>query len=435
MSIVLKPSLIAIVGLTPLLATNGDNLIALGIAQQAMGGTGIAHFTAGASATGNPALITQSVGGEFTFGGTFLSPEVDVQTQNTGGLNDLSASSSAKHNVIPYVALTHNLKNGFSVGGSIFGIAGMGTNWTQGDGAIGDSSIGDVGLYSAKTNLTLLKMSAPIAYRKDAWSVGLAPVLLFGTLNLALNVPDRNANFDPLSTSHPVDNGISQDVGYGYELGTTYQFKDAGITLGVVYHSAITMKYDNQLSAISREFGYGSAGTNFNIYSDTLEQPAEIGFGIDWIYGDVSLSADFKNIQWSDATGYKDFNWQNQNVFALGGEYRIEALSLRAGYNYAKNPIQISNDATPINANLPIAYQSTNGDTINTFNHVMFPAISDHHYTFGAGYQFTHSLSSDFAVVYATSPDVTASAKTVGLGDVTVSNNQLTVSVGLNIHF
>jgi len=436
LSIFIKSSMITILGLTPLLATNGDNLIALGVAQRAMGGTGITHFTAGASATGNPALITQSTGGEFTFGGTYLQPTVDVQTANTGGLNDLSETSSSKHNIIPYVALTHNLENGFSVGGSIFGTAGMGTNWSEGDGAIGDASIGDVGLYSMKTNLTMLRVSVPIAYRKDAWSIGVAPVLLFGTLSMSLNAPDRDVTtFAPLATNHPIDNGISQNVGYGYEVGATYQFVDSGITLGAVYHSAISMKYENQLSAISTEFGYGSPGSNFDVFSDTLEQPAEIGFGIDWKYNTISLTADYRHIQWADAQGYKDFNWQNQNVYAIGAEYRLNDLSLRAGYNYAKNPIQVSHDDTPINSNLPLAYQSTNGDTLNAFNHVMFPAISDHHYSFGAGYQFNHSVSSDIAIVYATSPDVTASATTVGLGDVTTSNNQLTFSVGLNIHF
>lgn len=416
-------------------ATNGDNLIALGVSARAMGGTGIAHFSAGASATGNPALITQSKGGEFTFGGTYLDPTVKVKTSNTSGVNDLSATSSSKENVIPYAALTHNLGNGFCVGGSIFGAAGMGTNWMSEEGLIGNPSIGDVGLYSMKSNLTLLKLSAPIAYQVDAFSFGIAPVLLFGTLKMGFEAPDRDGSMAPLSTTHTIDNGTSSDTGYGYELGMTYRQADLGLTLGAIYHSAISMRYDNQLSAVSREFGYGTIGSNFSTFSDELEQPAEIGFGIDWSTKDLSITADYRRILWGDAKGYKSFNWSDQDVYALGVEYRFNDLALRAGYNYGKNPIHASDDNTAVNPTIPIQYQNTHGDTINAFNHVMFPAITERHYTIGAGYQFNRTTSADVAFIYATSPEVTVSAESVGLGDVSVTNDQFAASAALNVKF
>jgi long-subunit fatty acid transport protein len=65
----------------------------------------------------------------------------------------------------------------------------------------------------------------------------------------------------------------------------------------------------------------------------------------------------------------------------------------------------------------------------------MFPAITEKHYTLGAGYQFNRTTSADIALVYATSPDITVSAKTVGLGNVTVTNNQFAASAGLNVKF
>ena len=191
MNKIILSTLCIVVSSVSLFATNGDNLIGLGTSSRAMGGTGIAHFSAGASATGNPALITFSKGGEFTFGGTYLSPSVNVKTTDTNGTNDLSASSDAKKNTIPYAALTHNLDNGFSVGGSIFGAAGMGTDWTKGDGAIGNPSVGDFGLYSMKSNLTMLKISAPIAYKWKDWSFGVAPVMVFGTLHMSFISPSQ----------------------------------------------------------------------------------------------------------------------------------------------------------------------------------------------------------------------------------------------------
>jgi len=416
--------------------TNGDNLIALGTTARAMGGTSIAHFSAGSSATGNPALITKSTGGEFTFGGTYFDPSVKVKTSNTSGINDLSATSSAKNNVIPYAALTHTMDNGISIGGSIFGAAGMGTNWTKESGTLGDPSIGDVGLYSMKSNLTMLKVSIPVAYKINHFSIGIAPVLLYGTLEMNFASPDRDSNtMAPLSTFHTVDNGSASDTGVGFEIGTTYTFETLGLTLGAIYHSPISLTYKNQLSSISREFGYGTAGSSFGTFSDELQQPTEIGIGFDWSRQNFSLTGDYRQLQWGNAQGYQDFNWKNQDVYAIGAQYRFAHLAVRAGYNYGKNPIQSNIDTRAVNPTLPPQYQNTHGDTINTFNHVMFPAITEKHYTLGAGYQFNRTTSADIALVYATSPDITVSAKTVGLGNVTVTNNQFAASAGLNVKF
>lgn len=416
-------TLFTLLSAVSLFGTNGDNLIGLGTSSRAMGGTGIAHFSAGASATGNPALIVFSKGGEFTFGGTYLSPSVSVKTTDTNGTNDLSTSSDAKKNTIPYAALTHNLDNGFSVGGSIFGAAGMGTDWTEGEGAIGDPSIGDVGLYSMKSNLTMLKISAPVAYKWNNWSFGIAPVMVFGTLHMSFISPTQGL----------IDNNSSNNAGFGFELGSLYRYAPLGLSVGMVYHSAVSLSYANQISALSSAFGYGTTGSAFNTMSDVLEQPAEYGIGIDWTRGDFSLTVDYRGILWGEAQGYKEFNWENQDVYSLGGEYRIKDLALRCGYNYGQNPIKPKNDATVVNSSS--TSPATNGDVINAFNHVMFPAITETHYTIGAGYQFNQAVSADLALTYATSPEVTVSAKSIGLGNVSVSNEQYSASAALNVVF
>ena len=396
-----------------LLATNGDNFIALGTASQAMGGTGIAHYSPGASATGNPALITKAIGGEFTFGGTYLAPSVKTRVSGSTA-NNLSTQSSSKNYTTPYAALTYNLGNGFSVGGSMFGAAGMGTDWTKGSGAYTDKNT--PGLYSMKSNLTMFKVSAPVGYVMENWSIGFSPVILFGTLGLSY--ADMAENPD-------------SDTGFGFEVGTTYTFKDTGLTLGAVYHSSILMSYNNQISTMSRNFGYGVSGANFGELSDDLEQPAEYGAGIDWTYGPITLSADYRRIIWGSAAGYREFNWENQDIYALGLEYRIDALSLRAGYNYGKNPIKPKNDDRQISTSSP----ATNGDVINTFNHVMFPAITEKHYSIGVGYQFNESVTADVALIYATSPKVSVDADSLNLGTIRSSNDQISASAALNVLF
>jgi long-chain fatty acid transport protein len=68
-------------------------------------------------------------------------------------------------------------------------------------------------------------------------------------------------------------------------------------------------------------------------------------------------------------------------------------------------------------------------------NHVMFPAVTEKHYTIGAGYQFTKNVGADLALMYATSPDVTVNASSVGLGTLTVTNDQKAVAANLNYAF
>jgi long-chain fatty acid transport protein len=88
-----------------------------------------------------------------------------------------------------------------------------------------------------------------------------------------------------------------------------------------------------------------------------------------------------------DATLYQ--KWENQTVIALGGSVEAtDALTLRAGYNYGKNPI-------------PAEYLNA-----------LFPAIVENHMTFGAGYGFTEAVSVDFSLAYA----LTANATNPGNG-------------------
>jgi len=431
-------------GATSAFATNGDNLIGLGAKSRAMGGTGVAHFNGAESGTSNPALITKTKGTNFAFGGTYFTPDVKVAVNHTdtgsGATNDLKAESDAKHNVIPYVAVTENLDNGFAVGVSMCGSAGVGTGWRDGQGTLNNGAIGDVGLYSMRSNLLLLKFSVPMAYGQDNWSVGVAPVMMYGSLDMSFNTADVNSTGDTQATNHDVGNGSSSDLGLGYEVGAAYALPDMGLTVAVKYQSSIEMEYEKQISTTAAAFGFGYSAASTPGFSDKLEQPAEIGVGIDWTEGDLSVTADYKKIKWGSAAGYKDFGWEDQNVYALGLEYRMDDLAIRCGYNHASNPIKIDRRTQgTVNASATGDGSSANGaqvgHAINALNHVMFPAITEDHYTIGAGYQFTKNVGADVAFTYATSPDVNVAANTVGMGDITTSNDQMALSANLNYSF
>jgi long-subunit fatty acid transport protein len=57
-------------------------------------------------------------------------------------------------------------------------------------------------------------------------------------------------------------------------------------------------------------------------------------------FSKLLIEADVKWINWGDADGYKDFDWDDQWVFAVRAQYEpISTLHLRAGYNFAKTPL------------------------------------------------------------------------------------------------
>ena len=64
-----------------------------------------------------------------------------------------------------------------------------------------------------------------------------------------------------------------------------------------------------------------------------------------------------------------DPGWEDQLVYALGVSYQVnDALALRAGFNYAKSPI----------------------DEETAANNVILPGVVEDHYTIGIDYRFDH---------------------------------------------
>lgn len=414
------------------LATNGDTLIGLGATSRAMGGTGIAHFAGSESALKNPALLAKQKGNEVMFGGTFFSPDVEIKKSGSF-TGDLTASSDAKENMIPEVAIAHTLDDGWVVGVGIFGSAGMGTDWRE-SAPMGDPTVPEFGLYSMRSNLLLLKFAVPVAYGQDNWSVGIAPVLQYGALDLAFIAPNADgAGGLNAPTTLQIGQGSSYDFGFGFDLGFAYDIPDTGVTVGLAYESAIEMAYDRQISNASTAFGYGTAFPGaLPGFSDDLEQPSQIGLGVNWSNNQMAATFDVKSINWGDAKGYKDFGWENQTVYAFGAEYLMDKLTLRFGYNYGKNPIKNNTDATQV---FTSPFSASNGDVLNTFNHVMFPAITERHYTAGFGYKFSSLVELDMAFTYATSPEVTVAANSTGLGNLTITNDQIAITAGIKYSF
>ena len=397
-SIKLAVAAAMVLGTTSAFATNGDNMIAFGAKSTGMGGTGIAYSFGAESALVNPALIG---GNEVSFGGTYFMPKVKFKNEPNYQPNDYK-NSKADQSVIPEVAVSTQVNENFAWGVGMFGVAGMGVDYRHDTAVFGSDESQYMGTMSGTnqmlTNLQIMRFAVPLAYTVEGFKIGLAPVLQYGSLSISYN---NGAYFS--SNGTPVNvmtgYGVSQDFGFGYQIGAAYDFGKVGVDglmLGAKYQSAIDMEYKDQIAKAASNFGLSG-------FDDHLEQPAEIGVGIAYTLEGNTLTFDYKQIQWGSAKGYKDFGWENQNVFAVGYQYAADSWALRLGFNYAKNPIKEQQGADMMAGD----YQ---GAAINFFNLAGFPAVVEQHYTIGGSYAFTKQLGLDLAYVY--SPEIEVSYDT-----------------------
>ncbi len=406
---------------TMLHATNGDALIGVGAKARAMGGTAVALGHGAEGGFANPATITQVEGTEISFGGTLFLPDIETGF-GAGGVVFDSDKSHADTNIIPSVSIASKINENWFIGAGMWGTAGMGTDFRN----AGSTNQMDPsnGLMKMVTNLQLLSFGVPIAYKTSGFSIGVTPLLQYG--NLDINYDGQmvvgydgqtgmpNA-FMPVSTSQ----GLSQDFGFGWQAGMTYDFGEMGVeglTLGLNYKSSIEMTYDGQITSAMKPFlAFGDFATEIG---DTLEQPEEFSAGIAYVTGAHSFAFDYKNIKWSEAVGYADFGWDDSDVYAFGYQFEQEGWALRLGYNYASSAIVENNDAR-----------------LNYFNLLGFPATQEHHYTFGGTYELSEMFSADLAYVYAPSSETTFDISGLGQPMSEIANTHSEDSLTFQFNF
>jgi len=377
-----------VLGASSAFATNGSVLIGTGAKARGMGGTAIGISHGAESALANPALISSVEGTEVSFGGTLFMPNVSFDNGTGAGAKDSDADMS----MIPSVSLATKVNDNFYWGVGMWGTAGMGVDYRD-----------EAANFKMVTNLQLMQFGVPLTYARSGFSVGVTPVLQYGALDI---------NYDAGAGSTGA--GIAQDLAFGINAGAAYEI--AGVTFGASYKSQIDMEYKGQLTAAMA--GFGVPYTN-----DTLSSPAEMGLGVSYALSGNTIALDYKKIKWSDAEGYKDFGWDDQDVFAIGYEYAADTWAARVGYNYAKSPISDQGIAGSLN---------------NTLNLLGFPATVESHIALGGTYNFTKNTSLDLAYVHAfeaTDTYTVSNSPFPGTREIETKHSQDSVSAQLNYNF
>jgi long-chain fatty acid transport protein len=378
--VILASALLGAVGLS--LATNGDNLIGVSPASRGMGGIGVG-MPVGPTDTifRNPAWMSYYKGFNVSFGGILFMPEVKAKSNITG--TEASATSQSKMFVVPEVGIVNQINDKLTFGIGAFGVSGMGVDYRNNEG-----------LLHIRTNFQFMRVIPTLAYKvNDAISVSGAMHLAYGSLDLGA--------------------GQSQTHGIGVQLGVAYNMGDF-VYAGLTYQSPVNMTYKR---------------VNFDeddgTYKDfKLTQPQELAFGVGVKPMDnLKVGMDLRWINWKGAKGYKELQWKDQWVIALGGEFKpTQKLALRAGYNFGKSPIRGG-------------VKNTDEDfLIAVYNLIGFPAITEHHITLGLGYEFTKNFGIDLAYKHAFNKKVRATDSS-GTIFVEAQNAQNAITIGLNWKF
>jgi Long-chain fatty acid transport protein len=270
-------------------------------------------------------------------------------------------------------------------------------------------------LANMHTTFQFMRVIPALSYKiNSAIYVSGAVHLAYGSLDMGANIP------------HNAGGGQSQTYGVGAQIGLAYNMGDF-LYAGLTYQSPVNMTY-------KRVFDSDGDGA-FEDFK--LTQPLELAFGLGIKpMENFKVGMDIRWINWGDAKGYKHFQWKDQWVIAVGGEFKpTQKLALRAGYNYGKSPIR-GGAKNLMNANnIPNLTAPFSDFQIALFNLVGFPAITEHHITLGLGYEFTKNFGIDIAYKHAFNKKVRATDN-MGMGfEVEAQNSQNAISIGLNWKF
>ena len=351
-------------------ATNGDTLIGVAPASRAMGGAGVAAPQDAISAIfANPAAICMGPycpGSQAVFAATFFDPTVKATVTSPAG--NFSVKSDMKPFIIPAVGLITPLTDRLRFGIGAFGISGMGVDYrNKGINLAGTPGDGDI-----YTQLQILKFAPNLAYLVTPdFSVGASAHLLYGSLDLG--------------------QGTAHNYAFGGQVGAIYRLDS--VSLGVNYTTPEKMTHKNV--------------SDFNNpdrvkRSLTLESPQNVALGVAWRPTNrLLVEADVKWLNWADADGYKDFDWADQWVYAVGVQYKDpHGICLRGGYNYAKNPVRTHDNFDP--AGTTVLQGNAVPTTLYEYLRIVgFPAIAEHHFTASVGYRFSDTFEGHLGYMYA----------------------------------
>jgi long-chain fatty acid transport protein len=404
---------------TPALATNGMRMIGFSPTQNAMGGTGVgATLDSGAVMT-NPAGMTE-LGHRFDASLSWFQPTVEYTASNANPgfpvTNDgVKYTSDRGGSPIPNIGYVLPLNKDLTFGLGAFGVGGMGVDYKP-------------GLYGGPTLTSYLnfRIAPALAYKvNELLSVG-----------LAFNASAAQMEYDVAAGMGQVKHDTATSFGYGATLGVKITpMRD--LTFGLAYETKSDFQ-DFEFTVPSHPMPTFQPPPNDFITAPggkdklAFDQPAVATVGVAYrAVPALLLAVDVQWINWSavmgkeqprytndtspvTGTGSMPFNmtWGDQLVYKFGVELAAtEAIRVRAGYDYGKNPL----------------------DADRAFENIAFPAVAESHVTLGLGWDITPAWGLQVGGMYSPKTTVKgANAAEQYIGSYQTSMSQYSIDLGVS---
>lgn len=396
----------------PSFATNGYFLIGYGAKARSMGGAGVAYAQDALAGAANPAGMADvdmdtmriDVGGEFFIPKRgFVNDSSTLESGFPGSGDPVEHRSGSNVFLIPSMGGIYKFNRKLTVGMAAIG-NGANSRYDQSipgkpscidgntTGGTGSTvfNFNCLGSPTAGVSLIQMQMIPGAAYQVNKnHSVGLALTLAaqqFRAYGLQAFGPDGLGYADGPDLSN---RGNDYSYGAGVRVGWLGKFFNQRLSLGANYASRTYMtKFDKYKDLFAEQGAFD------------IPEHFALGAAFD-ITDKITIAADFQRINYSDIKsignkgpnaadpsnffppgcqsipgggntcllGKNDgmgFGWQDQNIYKIGVNYDYSMKwSFRAGYNYAKSPIQ---------------------DDQVLFN-FLAPAVNEHHVTLGMSYR------------------------------------------------
>ncbi len=277
-----------------------------------MGGTGIARpQDLQTTLALNPATLSQFKGTQFSFGGAWVEPTINLDNDNPslagGTITPFDAKSQRPGSIVGNIGVTQDftaLGIPATVGLGLLTASGLGVNYNQVIESNGTAA-----------DMAVLQTTMGVGVElTDRLSVGFQG---------AVGSASMDGIFAAISSSTPAYN-LRAALGFTYELRDT-------TTLGGYWHTDQVFTFEDFVRI-------GGPGFPFQDFRVSL--PDKYGIGIadeSLMCGKLLIAVDLMYFTWSDTDFFGAF-WDDQFALQTGLQYTTDkGYKLRAGYAYAEN--------------------------------------------------------------------------------------------------
>jgi len=379
-------ALVALLALTaaPVLATDGYFQLGYGTAQNGMGGAGVALSLNTMSPATNPAGNAWVTGYDVSVSLFNPNREFTVTGTPSGfpgtfGLTPGTVKSGTSIFLMPAIGANWKLNDKMTFGVALYGNGGMNTAYEE--------SV----FYAGRTGVNLIQgyVAPTLTYKvAEGHAFGVSPV--FGYQRFQA---EGVGSFAPYSSSpaNLSNRGFDTSLGWGVRVGYLGKLTP-WLSVGGSYQTEMEMSKFKNYAGLFAEQGDFDIPANWTV--GVAIKPVEsftVAFDVQQIYYSNTesignpLLPNLMTARLGDDGG-AGFGWKDVTAYKLGLQWAASpALTLRAGYAYAKQPIPES----------------------EVLFNILAPGVIEQHITAGVSAKVGEKSKVNFAVVRALSHSVT----------------------------